>query len=118
MGMRSLAAKCEIGFGTILDVVLSNEKERQSLIPAFSANKKLGYGPATSLVIEPPSSGEESEDELLISATDPVTQKMTAQQIADYNALITKCKRTNINLLEAEDKGQPSFKEVIDKLFD
>jgi len=78
MSMRPVAAKCEIGFGTVLDAILCNEKERFSLIPAFSQNKKLGYGPATNFIVPPPSSGEESEDELTISASDPMTSKMTA----------------------------------------
>jgi hypothetical protein len=55
--------------------VLTNERsdDRISLIPAFSKGKQLGFGPATQLVILQPSSGEESEDELAIQSSDPIT---------------------------------------------
>ena len=92
MGMRTLTQKCELGFGTILDIVMSNDKERLSLIPAFAGNKKLGYGPPTTLVVAPPSSGEESEDELPIPNNDPVIQKMTPVQVKEYNEMVAKCK--------------------------
>jgi hypothetical protein len=34
------------------------------LIPVFSNNKKLGFGPPSNLIVAPPSSGEESEEEI------------------------------------------------------
>lgn len=65
--MRTLAFKCEFGFGSHLDLVLNSD--RPSLISAYSSSnsggqKKLSYGPPTTFVLQPPSSGEESEDEL------------------------------------------------------
>lgn len=63
MSMQQLTGKIDFSFGkTNLDEVLNSKWP--SLIPIYSANKKLGFGPPTSFVIAPPSSGEESEEEL------------------------------------------------------
>jgi hypothetical protein len=54
--MRALAMKCEFGFGTKLDLVLTGD--RPSLIPAFAGTNKLSYGPPTTFVVAPPSEGK------------------------------------------------------------
>ena len=49
--------KCEFGFGTMLDLELSSD--RPSIMKVYAAShKELGYGPPSSVIIAPPSSGK------------------------------------------------------------
>ena len=73
--MKPLSMKLEFGFGSPLDLILTGEKP--SLLTIFSGNRKLTYGPPTTMVIQPPSSGEESEDELPLPTGDPGLAKLT-----------------------------------------
>lgn len=76
--LKEIAHKCEFGFGTSLDLILTGE--RPSLLSVYTGHKKLSYGPPTSIVIQSPSSGEESEDELPLNSNDPaISNKMSAQ---------------------------------------
>jgi hypothetical protein len=63
LSCKHLVAKCDFGFGSGLDIGLAGD--RSSLIPIFTSNIKLSYGPATIHVVAPPSSGEESEEEII-----------------------------------------------------
>jgi hypothetical protein len=47
--MKSLSMKLEFGFGSNLDLILTGDKP--SLLTVFSGNRKLNYGPPTSMVI-------------------------------------------------------------------
>ena len=48
-GMKALSMKLEFGFGSPLDLILTGDKP--SLIQIFSGNKKLTYGPPTTMVV-------------------------------------------------------------------
>lgn len=54
--LKAIASRCEFGYGLTLDLALTSD--RPTLIPAFSGPKKLCYGPPTSYVVVPPSSGK------------------------------------------------------------
>lgn len=103
--------RCKFGFGDSLHTVLTSERgdDRTSLITAFSKGKQLGFGPLFPTIVEPPTSGEESEDELPINPNDIIASKMTSHQVTEYNTMVTK---------QAEEKGQPSFKEVVERLYE
>ena len=75
--LKPITMKCEFGFGTMLDLELSSD--RPSIMKVYAgSNKELGYGPPSSVIIAPPSSGiislinnslsigEESEEEFPI----------------------------------------------------
>ena len=48
-GMKSLSMKLEFGFGSPLDLILTGDKP--SLLQMYSGNRKLSYGPETTMVI-------------------------------------------------------------------
>lgn len=50
---------------------------------------------------------------------DPGLAKLTTTQIQEVNQQIIKCKNLKeYKIIEQEEKGQPSFKETIEKLMD
>ena len=48
-GMKQLSMKLEFGFGSPLDLILTGDKP--SLLQMYSRNRKLTYGPQTTMVV-------------------------------------------------------------------
>jgi len=48
-GMKPVSMKLEFGFGSPLDLILTGDKP--SLLQMYSGNRKLSYGPQTTMVI-------------------------------------------------------------------